>query len=168
MRRSMSVIAAASAIVLAMGLLASSAFAGGSVAVSATTPWVFGGAFVTAGATYDVTARGQVMTAPIPGFHVPGVFKSASGPAGQPDQPCLAAYENTLNGQCALEGANFGALIGVVIDGNTGMAVGAPFLIGDAPSFAAPAEGFLFLAANDLNLTYWDNNGQFSVTVTGP
>ena len=166
MRRALSVMATSMAVVLTTAMLAGSTFAGGSVAVSATTPWVYGGIEVVKGATYDVTARGYVQTAKIPYYHVPGVSKSASGPAGQPNTPCLAAYENDLNGQCVLEGADFGALVAVVIDPETVLAAAPPFVIGAAASFVAPANGVLFLGVNDLNLTYFDNNGQFSVVVT--
>lgn len=168
MRRTLSVMAAAMAVVVATAVLASSTLAGGSVAVSGTTPWAFGGLEVVKGATYDVTAYGYVQTAKIPYYHVPGVSKSASGPAGQPDSPCLVGYENDVNGQCAVEDANFGALVAVVINGDTGLAAAPPFVIGAAPSFVAPADGWLFLAANDLNLSYYDNNGQFGVVITGP
>jgi hypothetical protein len=65
-----------------------------------------------------------------------------------------------------VEGANFGALIGMVVDPATGMAVADPFVIGADHSFVAPADGMLMLAANDLNLTYYDNNGQFTVGIT--
>lgn len=168
MRRTLSVMATAMAVVLATGMLAGSTFAGGSVAVSATTPWVYAGIDVVEGATYDVSARGHVQTAKIPYFHVPGVSKSASGPAGQPDSPCLPDYENDVNGQCAVEGANFGELVAVVIDPGTGWAMAKPFAVGADPSFVAPADGLLFLTANDLNLSYFDNNGQFEVVVTAP
>jgi hypothetical protein len=166
MRRTMSLAATAMAVVLASLVLAASTLAGNGVTVSAETPWVFGGIEVEEGATYDVTARGYVLTAKIPYYHVPGEFKGASGPAGQPDQPCLEAYENTINGDCTVLEANFGALVGVVIDGQTGWATADPFVIGADPSFVAPADGVLFLAVNDLNLTYYDNNGQFGVVIT--
>jgi len=165
MRRILSASAAGLAVVVASLALAASTLAGGSVAVSSSVPWSFG-VFVEQGATYDVVANGYVQTAKIPYYHIPGVSKSASGPAGQPDKPCLAAYESDVNGQCALEGANFGALIGMVTEPATGMAVADPFVIGAGQSFVAPADGVLMLAVNDLNLTYYDNNGQFTVGIT--
>lgn len=165
MRRSLSAVVVAAALILGSTLVMT-AQAGSRAIVPGTIPWSYGGAFVEEGVTYDVDAVGYVQTAKIPYFHVPGISKSASGPEGQPNTPCLAAYETSIGGQCALEGANFGALIGMVIDGNTGMALSEPFLIGGDPTFEAPATGILMATANDLNLTYYDNNGQFTVAVT--
>lgn len=168
MRRTISASATALAIIVATAGLAGSTLASGGVSVSSTVPWTLSGIYLTQGATYNVLAQGSVQTAKVPYYHVPGVSKSQSGPAGQPNQPCLASYENPINGECALVGANFGTLVGVVINGDTGQQVAPPFAIGAGPSFVAPAEGWLFLAVNDLNLTYYDNNGAFQVTITGP
>ena len=167
MRRTLSAMAALMAVVLVTAMLASATLAGATVTVPGTMPWVYAGD-VENGATYDVTARGYVQTAKIAYYHVPGLSKSASGPAGQPDSPCLAVYENDINGQCVVEDANFGALVAVVIDPETGLAAEPTFVIGAGPSFVAPADGALFLTVNDLNLTYYDNNGQFSVVITRP
>lgn len=165
MRRTLSAVAMAMVLVLA-SVLFLVAQAGSRTAISGTIPWSFGGAFVELGITYDISANGSVQTAKIPYYHVPGVSKSASGPEGQPDVPCLGAYESDVSGQCALEGADFGALIGMIIDPNTGAALSGVFLIGAGTTFTAPASGALMLAANDLNLTYYDNNGSFNVQVT--
>ena len=163
MRRIVS--AAAAAVLLLSVALAGSTLAGGPTYVRAEVPWNFA-TWVDEGAVYDVTARGFIHTAKIPYFHVPGVSMSANGPGGQPDQPCLADYENTVNGECMIEGVGFGTLIGAVINGDTGMAEAPAFVIGADPSFTAPASGWLFLGINDLTLSYSDNSGQFTVVIT--
>ncbi len=163
MRRIVSVGALLAALALASTVLAAAATAGSTIRVSATVPLTFSGQYVTAGATYDVTARGYVITAKIPYYHVPGEFKSASGPAGQPNQPCLADYQNDVNGRCMVVDANFGTRVGVIID-DMGATAGT-VEIGDGPTFVAPVSGWLFLAVNDLDRTYYDNNGQFEVVI---
>ena len=119
---------------------------------------------VTAGEPLSVRTLGSVHTAPIPDFHVPGVSKSASGPAGQTWGALCGDVEATLppevleqTGPCAMDDAYFGQLIGRVGD--------VVFAIGDTHTIVAPASGELELAANDLTLTYWDNNGTFVVLV---
>lgn len=163
MRRIVPFLAAVVAVALASAALVASTLAGSGIRVSATVPLTYA-AEVTNGSVYNVTATGYVMTAKVPYFHVPGVSKSASGPAGQPDSPCLADYENAVTGDCTVLDANFGELVGVIVD-DSAVTVGT-VEIGASPSFTAPVTGHLFLAANDLNLTYWDNNGQFDVAIT--
>jgi hypothetical protein len=164
MRRIWSVLAGVTGVVFMSAAVGASVAAGGNtVQVSATVPLTYA-IDVSTGAVYKVTATGFATTAMIPRFHVPGVSMSASGPAGQPNQPCLPAYENDVNGHCTVAYANFGELVGVVMDDN-GFAL-ATVEIGASPTFTAPADGHLFLAVNDLNLAYWDNNGQFGVLIT--
>ena len=163
MRRILSVLAAVVAVALVSAALAASTFAGSTTRVSGTVPLTYA-AEVTGGAVYNVSATGYVMTAKVPYFHVPGVSKSASGPAGQPNEPCLADYENDVTGHCTVLGANFGELVGVIVNDDA-VTVGTVD-IGASPMFTAPVTGHLLLAANDLNLTYWDNNGQFDVVIT--
>ena len=126
--------------------------------------WVSTGLTVSRGARILVTATGYVQTAPIPDFHVPGEFTSASGPEGQTSgQTCgavTAGFDRAtlaITGQCAVKDAYFGELVGRI--GST------TFVIGGADSFDAPRAGVLELAANDLTLTYGDNNGSFTVFV---
>lgn len=147
---------------IAIVALAAPAAAATSVAVGARDGWVSTGISVTKGQVLDVTANGQVHTAPIPDFHVPGEFKSASGPEGQDESaPCgdvAATFPPDLlaaTGPCALDEAYFGELIGRV--GNK------TFRIGASDTFVAPARGTLDLAVNDLVLTYGDNTGAFNV-----
>jgi hypothetical protein len=155
---------------LASTALAILALAALAVPVTAATPvnvggrdgWVSTGIAVTAGEPVSVQTLGSVHTAPIPAFHIPGVFKSASGPAGQDTNPTCGEVAATFppelleqTGPCALDDAYFGELIG--------RAGGVTFAIGDTTSFIAPASGTLELAANDLVLTYWDNTGAFTV-----
>jgi hypothetical protein len=124
--------------------------------------WVSTGISLTVGDQLSIHALGSTHTAPIPDFHVPGVFKSASGPAGQDTSATCgevtAGFPPDLleiTGPCALDDAYFGELIGRIGD--------SVFRIGDASSITAPATGTLELAANDLVLTYFDNAGAFTV-----
>jgi hypothetical protein len=138
--------------------------------VTATTPvtisgragWVSTGIRVSTGQHLAVSTLGSVHTAPIPDFHIPGVFKSASGPQGQDGSPLCGAVTAGFSaellaqtGPCAYDDAYFGELIGRV--GQTTFAIGA------TTEIVAPANGMLELAANDLVLTYFDNNGAFTV-----
>ena len=155
----------AAALGLAVGLtlmLAGQALGATPVSVPARDGWVSTGINVTAGQTVNVVTLGSTHTAPIPAFHVPGVFKSASGPAGQTaGMTCGEAYATfsddlkAATGPCALDAAYFGELIGRV--------GGVTFRIGATTSFVAPASGTLELAVNDLTLTYGDNVGAYTV-----
>ena len=142
--------------------LASPAAAANPVNVGSRDGWVATNVTVTAGQPVSVITLGSVHTAPIPQFHIPGVFKSASGPAGQDTKPTCGETSSAFppellaqTGPCALDSAYFGELIG--------RAGGVVFRIGEASSFVAPASGTLELAVNDLVLTYWDNAGAFTV-----
>ena len=142
--------------------LAAPVSAATAVTVRGDAGWVSTGIRVSAGQHLTVSALGSVHTAPIPDFHIPGVFKSASGPEGQ-DQSALcgdvtATFSKDLlaqTGPCAYDDAYFGELIGRV--GRKTFAIGA------ATEIVAPASGTLELAANDLVLTYGDNTGSFTV-----
>jgi|tagenome__1003787_1003787.scaffolds.fasta_scaffold20752013_2 hypothetical protein len=148
--------------VAAIAVLAAPAAAATPITVPGDAGWVSTGITVTAGQTLSLQALGTVRTAPIPDFHVPGDFKSSSGPAGQTTNPTCGETTATFSkqllaqtGPCALDAASFGELIGRVGK--------KTFVIGDATSFTAPASGTLQLAANDLVLTYFDNGGTFTV-----
>ena len=136
-----------------------------SITVLGRGGWVQTGLEVTAGQTVELRSVGSVHTAPIPDFHIPGEFKSASGPAGQTSGDLCgdvtAGFPPELleqTGPCAFDDAYFGELIGRIGD--------TTFAIGDATSFVAPASGELELAVNDLVLTYGDNKGAFTVLLS--
>jgi hypothetical protein len=148
--------------IAAIAALAAPVSAASPVSVPGDAGWVSTGITVRAGDTIAVSALGTVQTAPIPDFHVPGDFKSSSGPAGQITNPTCGETTATFSkqllattGPCAVDAAYFGELVGRV--GRKTV------VIGDATSFTAPASGTLELAANDLVLTYFDNNGAFTV-----
>jgi PA-IL-like protein len=153
------------AFVLAAGLclgVAVPALATTPVSVPARGGWIWTGIPVVQGEVVSIRSLGSAHTAPIPAFHVPGVFKSASGPEGQvTGSTCGEAYAtfpDTLKeqtGPCAVDAAYFGELVGRI--GATTFAIGA------AGTFVAPADGILELAVNDLTLTYGDNAGAFTV-----
>jgi hypothetical protein len=156
---------ASMALALALVAMAGAPVAAASpVTVSGRAGWVSTGLRVEAGQRLQVQTLGYVHTAPIPDFHRPGEFKSASGPEGQTTEPTcgdtVAGFPPGLidiTGPCALDDAYFGELIG---------RVGATiFRIGDAAEIIAPTSGTLELAANDLVLTYFDNTGAFTVVV---
>lgn len=155
----------ASVVAFAVGfLLAPAATATTPVLVPANAGWVSSGISVTTGVPVSVVTLGYVQTAFIPQFHVPGVFKSANGPAGQTTQPtCGEVYATfdeelrELTGPCVLDSALWGELIGKV------GVNGTPFLIGDTTSFTPPASGILFFTIGELQNTYSDNRGAFTV-----
>ena len=112
----------------------------------------------------SVKTLGYVQTAFIPQCHVPGVFKSASGPAGQTSGgTCGDAYalfspeRKAQTGPCVLDTACFGELIGRVGE------AGTPFLVGDTTTTTPPVSSILFFAVGDLENTYSDNRGAFTV-----
>jgi len=150
------------AILALLSLAAAPVVAATAVTVAGRAGWVSTGITVTAGQTVSLESLGSVHTAPIPDFHIPGEFKSASGPEGQVDGDLCGDVTATFppelleqTGPCAFDDAYFGELIGRV--------GGTVFAIGDADSFVAPATGTLELAVNDLTLTYFDNSGTFIV-----
>ncbi len=85
-------IATSALALLAVAALAAPASATSPVVVGGADGWVSTGIHVDAGEHVSVMTLGQVLTAPIPNFHIPGVFKSASGPAGQDTQPDLRRH----------------------------------------------------------------------------
>jgi hypothetical protein len=142
--------------------LAAPVVAGTTASVGGGAGWVSTGITVESGQRLAIQAKGSVHTASIPEFHVPGVFKSASGPDGQVGAALCGDVTRTFSkevlaqtGACALDTAYFGELIGRV--GRK------TFRIGAASEIVVPASGTLELAANDLTLTYWDNTGAFTV-----
>ena len=152
-------------VLLAIALTVAAPVAAASpVSVPADAGWVSTGLTVARGQHLSIDANGFVQTAPIPDFHVPGEFSSSSGPAGQTSgQTCGEVTDGfdrqtlAATGPCAVDDAYFGELVGRV--GN------ATFTIGTASDVVAPRSGVLELAANDLTLTYVDNNGTFTVFV---
>ncbi len=161
MTRILVVLALASAAVMAAAL---PALAATPISINSRAGWVATGIEVTVGQVLTVRTLGSVHTAPIPDFHVPGEFKSASGPAGQTSGSLCgdvtAGFPPELleqTGPCAYDEAYFGELIGRIGD--------VTFAIGATTTIVAPASGELELAANDLTLTYWDNAGAFTVLV---
>lgn len=154
-------IAAGAALAIAISGLATAAT---NVNVPGDAGWVDTGIQVTSGQTISIKALGYVHSAPIPQFHIPGISKPASGPAGQTTGQLCGDTEASLPpdviaqiGHCAFGDAYFGELVGRV--GNT------TFAIGDVASFVAPATGTLELAVNDFVLTYFDNNGTYTVKI---
>jgi hypothetical protein len=150
------------AAVAMLALTATSSMAATAVSVPARAGWVWTGITVNARETVSLVSNGSVHTAPIPDFHVPGDFKSASGPEGQVSGGLCGDVTDgfptgliEVTGPCAFDDAYFGELIGRI--GRK------TFAIGDASSFVAPASGTLELAVNDLTLTYFDNAGAFTV-----
>ena len=150
-------------------LAATLAVAAPAAAASPTTVpgdagWVSTGITVSRGQHLTISANGTVQTAPIPDFHVPCEFKSSSGPGGQTNNATCGEVTDGFDratlaatGPCAVDDAYFGELVGRI--GN------ATFVIGTASDVVAPRSGVLELAANDLTLTYFDNNGSFTVFV---
>jgi hypothetical protein len=134
------------------------------VSVPGNAGWVSTGIGVSAGQVVSIQAYGYVVTASVPQFHTPGVSTPASGPAGQTIGQLCGTTEASLprdviaqTGECAVDDAYFGELVGRV--GNK------TFVIGDASSFVAPKSGVLELAANDFVFTYFDNSGSFTTQV---
>ncbi len=117
---------------------------------------------VVGGEALDVRTLGYVQTAKIPVWHVPGVFKGASGPGGQTTVgTCWDAYVTFSDelkaetGPCLVDDAYFGELVGRI--------GGTVFAIGDTTAIDPPASGMLELAVNDLKYTFSDNRGAFNV-----
>ncbi len=77
---------------------------------------------------------------------------SSGDPKGQPGKMCGAI-------QCPLQGADYGALIARIEDGET-------FLVGAGLKFVAAADGQLFFTINDWECT--DNSGYFDILITFP
>lgn len=152
------------AMLVGAGAVASSSGKALPVVVPADAGWVSTGVTVTAGVPIPVTTLGYVQTASIPAFHVPGVFKGASGPEGQSVNTwssCVEAYNTfepwlkELTGPCVLDSAYFGELIGRV--------GGTVFRIGDTTQIVPPATGMLELTVGEFVNTYDDNRGAFTV-----
>jgi hypothetical protein len=160
-----SMIRRASVAAIALGIiLASPVAATTPVGVPADAGWVSSGVTVEAGVPVAVATHGYVQTAFIPAWHVPGVFKSASGPAGQTTEPtCGEVYATWTpelqaeTGPCVLGSAFWGELIAKV------GADGTPFRVGETSSITPPATGVLYFTVGELRNTYWDNRGAFTV-----
>ncbi len=116
--------------------------------VAADVGWVETGVTVSPSHAVDITSVGAALTANRSQYH-----GAISGPAGQP----YFCYATETEGDCTLEAAPFGALVGKVGPDGT------PFLIGADSSFKAPASGTLYLAVNDYQKYYSDNKGGYLV-----
>ena len=77
---------------------------------------------------------------------------STADPKGQLKNMCGAV-------ECPLQGANYGALIGRIEDGET-------FLVGAGLKFVAAGEGQLFFTINDWKCD--DNSGYFDILISFP
>jgi hypothetical protein len=159
MRRAMSL---PLAVLLAVGVASTAAAAVRIVQVDATAGWVSTGIEVDGGDTLLVNTNGFATTAPIPDFLVPGQAISGSGPAGQSFQGFTCgdiepSTDPAVVGECAVDDAFFGELVGRVGD--------ITFAVGDTSMIEIPAgaSGTLELAVNDFTLTYFDNHGAFTV-----
>ena len=149
------------AMLLAIGLAAPAAAAVRVVHVPGDGGWVQA-IEVSGGDVLPVQTLGFAMTAKVPDFLVPGVAISGSGPAGQWFQGFTCgdiepSTDPAVVGQCAVDDAFFGELVGRVGE--------ATFAIGDATTIEIPhgASGTLELAVNDFTLTSADNRGEFTV-----
>lgn len=77
---------------------------------------------------------------------------SNGDPSGQPRNMCGAI-------QCPVQGANYGALIARVEDGDA-------FVVGTELKFTATSDGQLYFTINDWECT--DNSGNFDIVITFP
>lgn len=135
-----------------------------SVGVPASHGWVGTGIWVQGGEAIPVQASGRVKTIGTAALiRLSGVPPApVYGPAGGTD-PCSAAGLDPAEwGDCLVADAPFGALVGMVH--------GQVFLIGDSGVIDIPTGSFpdgwtqLYLAANDVDHTFFDNDGSFIVT----
>lgn len=116
------------------------------VRVRADIDWVETGLYVEAGETVNIKSHGIAWTGS------PSLYPGAkSGPGGQ----TFICSQNDPPLPCNLAGVPYGALIGEV--------GGQVFLIGDATSFIAPANGVLYLGVNDDLGYHYDNLAGFTV-----
>jgi hypothetical protein len=118
-----------------------------NVFVAGDAGWVATGILADGEDAFEIRADGQTMT------WFPQ-YGSRSGPDGQPET-CTSTSQYT----CMVEGAPWGALVGMVGDGD-------PFLIGARATDIGEGEsGELMLAVNDYDGTFSDNRGGYAVRV---
>jgi hypothetical protein len=115
--------------------------------VPAASQWVDSGVLLQAGHSYRLTVQGEVVLNDRAGFELP------TGPQG------FSSRCRPSEGQaCTLAGAPFGALIGRLDRGE-------PFQIGAVLLLQVGNDARLWLAVNDLEGSYRDNQGHFSVLI---
>jgi hypothetical protein len=112
----------------------------GSITVNASAGWVDTGRTVRRGQRVTFEPSGEIHFG-----RGPDQVADANGRQGDPSQPTLP-----------VPSAGVGALIGRI-------GAGAPFVIGAQGAATMPANGRLFLAVNDRELS--DNSGAFSVVI---
>lgn len=111
--------------------------------IPASACWVNTGVKISTGEALVMGASGQANT-------WGGRDISNGGPGGQPKNMCGDV-------KCPLLGANYGALIGRIGEGET-------FLVGSRLELTAEEAGELYLTINDWECA--DNSGSFTVTIT--
>ena len=122
------------------------------VRVRADVVWVETGIYVEKDEIYTIKTHGIAWTGS------PSEWPdSVSGPSGQTWFGDCSGNVDEFGVQlpCNLNGAPYGALIGMVD--------GVAFLIGDAASFMAPETGLLWLGVNDDLIYHDDNQAGFTV-----
>lgn len=115
------------------------------VVVPAASRWVDSGLLMQGNSSYRISARGEVVLSRQNGFDL------ATGPAGFSNQ-CRPSQGQA----CVLAGEPYGALIGKL--GQTDA-----FYIGPVLILETGAGGRLWLAVNDYQDSYHDNQGHFTV-----
>jgi hypothetical protein len=125
-----------------------------TIFVHADAGWTNTGIVVTAGTS--VTADGQAITiSPVnPIVGRPSQWEGHSGPDGQPFT-CSSFTDANGAHPCLLDGAPYGALVGMVGD--------QVFVIGSQGTVAAA--GVLYLGVNDNQGFFFDNRGGYAVHV---
>jgi hypothetical protein len=132
-----------------------------SVEVKASQGWTGTGILVKAGDFYPISASGRVKTIDTPGaIYLDGVPPTpVVGPAGGTLACAAAALDPAEWGDCLVGVAPFGQLVG--------MAHGQTFSIGDSGEIHIPAgvpdDSQLYLGVNDVDHTFFDNEGSFMV-----
>lgn len=118
-----------------------------SLPLSAAAGWMDSGLSLQANASYRLVALGQVQLSQASGFD------QWAGPDGF-NSPCRSQQ----GASCALSEAPYGALLGRI--GST-----EPFVIGHVLVIETRQGGRLWLAVNDTQGDYHDNQGSFTVRI---
>jgi hypothetical protein len=154
MSRGLNLTTAAAIAALAVGLPAGSARGTQTVFVPAAAGWTDTGIDVAAGASVAADGYATTIAPTNPILPSPSVWSGRSGPDGQPFA-CSSFADATGPHPCLVEGAPYGALVGMV-GGNT-------FVIGSGGTIAPSGE--LMLAVNDNEGYFFDNDGGYAVHV---
>lgn len=115
--------------------------------VNAESGWLRTGYPITAGTTYEITASGGVT------LSEQGGLDTVVGPNGFSND--CAPLEGS---PCLVSGGRYGQLVALIGEGD-------PFPLADAVEFTAKQSGELWLAVNDNEAFYEDNQGAFEVVV---